>query len=105
MNAGVVMTFTDPYVPIMIHADISCKQFTPLDRLTSILISRFLCDLQAAGQKSTGMVSSTGSQVESIILQRVIGSLGSAIELEEDTNVDGTESDGASAGDSGAGEV
>ena len=64
-----------------------------------------MLNLQAADQKSTGMVSSTGSQVESVILQRVIGSLGSTIELEEDTNVDGTEVDGVGAGDSGAGEV
>ena len=42
----------------------------PLDRLTSILISRFLFDLQAAKQKSTGMASSTGSRVESAVFDR-----------------------------------
>ena len=45
-------------------------------RLISILISRFLINLQAVNRKSTGMVSSTGSRVESAVFQRVIGSLG-----------------------------
>ena len=39
------------------------------------------------------MVSSTGSQVESAIFQRVIGSLGSEIEFGADIDVDGIEDD------------
>ena len=73
-------------------------------RLTSILISRFLLNLQAVDQKSTGMVSSTGSQVESAIFQRVIGSLGCEIEFGADINVDGIDEDGVRVGDSEAGD-
>ena len=50
-------------------------------RLTSILISRFLLNLQAANQKSTGMISSTGSSVASGVFDRVVGSLGGHIEF------------------------
>ena len=77
-----------------------------LNRITSILISRFLLNLQAAEHTSTGMVSSTdsGSQVESVIFQRVIGSLGGKIEFGADVDVDGIE-DGARAGDGRAEDV
>ena len=51
------------------------------------------------------MVSSTGSQVESAIFQRVIGSLGSEVEFGADVDVDGMEEDDASAGDSGVGDM
>ena len=51
------------------------------------------------------MVSSTGSQVESAIFQRVIGSLGSNIEFGGDIDADGIEEDGASAGDGGVGDM
>ena len=61
-----------------------------LNRITSILISRFLLNLQAAEHTSTGMVSSTdsGSQVESVIFQRVIGSLGNTVEFGADADAD-----------------
>ena len=65
----------------------SDTKLAPPDRLTSILVSRFLLNLQAAEQKSTGMVSLTGFQVESAIFQRVIGSLGSHIEFGADVNI------------------
>ena len=90
---------------IMIRADIFLIRFEVYNRLTSILISRFLLNLQAADQKSTGMVSSTGSQVESAIFERVIGSLGSNIEFGADIDVDGIEEEGVRAGDGGAGDV
>ena len=93
MNTSVITTFTDPYDPIMTRTDISLIQFTLFKRLTSILISRFLFNLQAAEKHSTGMVSSTGSQVESAVFQHVIGSLGSEIEFGADVDVDGTEDD------------
>ena len=57
-------------------------------------------NLQAAEQKSTGMVSSTGSQVESAIFQRVIGSLGREIEFGAVADVNGTE-DAVWAGEGG----
>ena len=57
-------------------------------RLSSILISRFLLNLQGVDQKSTGMVSSIGSQVESAVFQRVIGSLGGDVEFGGDGDVD-----------------
>ena len=82
---------------MMIHADIFRKQFTPLNRLASILISRFLLNLQATEQKSTGVVSSTGSQVESAIFQRVIGSLGGEAEFGGDDDVNGIEQDSVRA--------
>ena len=75
------------------------------NRLTSILVSRFLLNLQAVEQKSTGMVSSTGSQVETAIFQRVIGSLGSEIEFGAVVDVDGIEEDGVIAGDGGVGDM
>ena len=75
------------------------------DRLTSILVSRFLLNLQAAEQKSSGMISSTSSQVESAIFQRVIGSLGGEIEFGADVDVDGIEEDGARVGDGRAEDV
>ena len=74
-------------------------------RLTSILISRFLLNLQAAEQKSTGVVSSTGSQVESAIFQRIIGSLGSDIEFGGDDNADDLQYDGAWAEDDGVSDI
>ena len=73
--------------------------------LTSILISRFLLNLQATEQKSTGMVSSIGSQVESAVFQRVIGSLGSGIEFGADIDVDGIEEAGDGAGDGWVGDM
>ena len=79
-------------------------QFALAKRLTSILISRFLLNLQAAEKNFTGMMSSTGSQVESAVFQRVIGSLGSEIEFGVDVDVDGTEDDGR-AEDSRVGDV
>ena len=90
---------------IMICTDIFFIQFVLCNRLTSILISRFLLNLQAADQKSTGMVSSTGSQVESAIFERVIGSLGSEIEFGADVDVDGMEEDDDRAGDGGVGDM
>ena len=51
------------------------------------------------------MVSSTGSQVESAIFQRVVGSLGSEIEFGADVDVGGIEEDLPSAGDNGMGDV
>ena len=90
---------------ILIHANIFLIQFTLSNRLTSILISRFLLNLQAVDKRSTGMVSSTGSQVESAIFERVIGSLGSEIEFGADVDVDGMEEDDARAGDSGVGDM
>ena len=89
----------------MIYAVIPEAQTVLSTSLTSILISRFLLNLQAAEQKSTGMVSSTGSQVESAIFQRVIGSLGSEIEFGADVDVGGIEEDRLSAGDNGMGDV
>ena len=86
----------------MIHVDMS---LTSGDRLTSILISRFLLNLQAAEQKSAGMVSSTSSQVESAIFQRVIGSLGNNVRFGADVDVIGVEEDGDRAGHGGAGDV
>ena len=67
------------------------------NRLITILVSRFLLNLQAAEQKSTGMMSSTGSQVGSVRFQRVIGSLGSEIEFGEDVDVDDIEDGGVGA--------
>ena len=67
--------------------------------LTSILISRFLLNLQATEQKSTGMVSSICSQVESAVFQRVIGSLGCDIEFGEDVEEDRVEGEGGGVGD------
>ena len=61
----------------------------PSYRLTSILISRFLINLQAADQKSTGMASSTGSRVDSVIFERVVGSLGGHTDFGDDTDFDG----------------
>ena len=51
------------------------------------------------------MVSSTGSQVESAIFQRVIGSLGSEIEFGADVDVDGIEEDGIVVEDGGVGDM
>ena len=67
--------------PVFTQTDVRRVHPLPLDRLTSILISRFLFDLQAAKQKSTGMASSTGSRVESAVFERVIGSLSEILEF------------------------
>ena len=39
-----------------------------------------MLDLQAANQASSGMASFSGSQVDSVLFQRVIGSLGASLE-------------------------
>ena len=64
-----------------------------------------MLNLQAAEQKSTGIVSSAGFQVESAIFQRVIGSLGSELEFGVDANVDDIEEDGFIARDGGVGDM
>ena len=74
-------------------------------RITSILTSRFLLDLQAVDRRSAGMVSSTRSQVESAIFQRVIGSLGSDVDFGGDFDVNDIETNGVSAGDGGTGDL
>ena len=74
-------------------------------RLPSIIVSRFLLNLQAVDQKSTGMVSSTGSGVESVLFQRVIGSLGGEIEFGVDDDVDGTEEYGIRGEGGGVGDI
>ena len=51
------------------------------------------------------MVSSTGSQVESAIFQRVIGSLGSEIEFRSAVDVGGIEDNCLSAEDNGMRDV
>ena len=51
------------------------------------------------------MVSSTSSQVESAIFQRVIGSLGGGIEFGVDIDVDGIDEDGIRMGNGGVGNV
>ena len=51
------------------------------------------------------MVSSTGSQVESAIFQRVIGSIGSEIEFGAVADVDGIEEDGVIVGGGGVGDM
>ena len=63
--------------------------------LTSILVSRFLLNLQAVDQQSTGTVSSIGSQVESVVFQRVVGSFGGNIEFGRDTVPNDYDHDGA----------
>ena len=63
--------------------------------LTSILVSRFLLNLQAVDQQSTGTVSPIGSQVESVVFQRVVGSFGGSIEFGRDTVPDDYDHDGA----------
>ena len=90
--------------PFIIPTHTFRNQYVPLNRLTAILISRFLLNLQAAEHKSTGMISSTGSQVESALFQGVIGSLGSEIEFGADFDVNGIE-DGGRAGDGGVDDV
>ena len=90
---------------ILIHNNIFLIQFTLSNRLTSILISRFLLNLQTVDKTSTGMVSSTGSQVESAIFERVIGSLGSEIEFGADVDVDGMEEDSVIVMDGGVGDM
>ena len=51
------------------------------------------------------MVSSTGSQVESAIFQRVIGSLGSTLEFGANVDVDFIEEDLVRVGDGGVEDV
>ena len=50
-----------------------------LYRLTSILISRFLSDLQAAYRTSTHGSSSDPGNVESLVFGRVVGSVGASL--------------------------
>ena len=64
------------------------------NRLTSILISRFLLDLQAVHQRSTGLVSSSGSRFESAVFERVIGSLSGSTDFGGDAGVDDIEENG-----------
>ena len=47
--------------------------------VTTILVSRFMIDLQYVNKISSGLTSSIGSQGDSILFQRVIGSLGETI--------------------------
>ena len=51
------------------------------------------------------MVSSTGSQVESAIFQRVIASLDSEIQFGAGADVDGIQDDGVLAGDEGVADM
>lgn len=44
---------------------------------------RFMIHLQASNRRSTGMESLNDSHVDSIIFQRVVGSLGSALVVPE----------------------
>ena len=84
---------------ILIHANIFLIQFTLSNRLTSILISRFLLNLQAVDQKSTRMVSSTSSGVGSIMFERVIGSLGGSTEFGDFCDVGVSEVNGEAVRD------
>lgn len=45
-----------------------------------------MLNLQATNSKLTGMTSSVDSQVESAVFQRVIGSLGSSIAFEDNSD-------------------
>ena len=90
---------------ILIHANIFLIQFTLSNRLTSILISRFLLNIQAVDKRSTGMVSSTGSQVESSTFQRVIGSLDCDIEFGENIDLDDLEGERTAREDGGVGDA
>ena len=73
--------------------DVFQAQLVFPSRLTSILVSRFLLNIQTVDRKSTGMVSSTGSQVESTLFKRVVGSLGSEVEFGADACVASIEED------------
>ena len=52
-------------------------------RLTSLLISRFLLDLQAANRANAHTSSISEGSAESIVFQRVVGSLGASIDTEQ----------------------
>ena len=54
-----------------------------------------MANLQAVDQQSTGTVSPIGSQVESVVFQRVVGSFGGSIEFGRDTVPDDYDHDGA----------
>ena len=74
-------------------------------RLTSLLISRFLLNLQAVEQKSTDIASSTGSRFESVVFQRVIGSLDCDIEFGENIDLDDFEEERTAREDGGVGDA
>ena len=47
-----------------------------------------MLNLQATDKRSTGETSSISSQLESVVFQRVVGSLGSAVEYDNDLGDD-----------------
>ena len=53
------------------------------DRLTSLLISRFLLDLRAANRATAHTSSTSEGSAESIVFQRMVGSLGASIDTEQ----------------------
>ncbi|RPD69784.1 hypothetical protein L226DRAFT_616558 [Lentinus tigrinus ALCF2SS1-7] len=88
-----LLSFEDPL------ANVSVVTFFT-EPLTAIIVSRFLINLQSANVKAVGMGSTqdNGGQSESLVFERVIGSLGSSIvpslseeEQVEDEHVDGGE--------------
>ena len=53
-----------------------------LRSLTSVLISRFMLNLQAASRGSAQSSSTIGSQIDTVVFERIVGSIGAFINTE-----------------------
>ena len=82
-NGSIATVFTDPYV-LAPEAPV-CDGFrlTATRSLTTVLICRLMLDLQAANKHATGMSSTVDAHVETLVFQRVVGSLGESICYED----------------------
>ena len=87
-STSVVGNFTTPYVHHQVPSSklVICgisRTYVPTYRLTAVLISRFLLHLQSASLRAVNCVSSSQASSthtdQSIIFERVLGSLGASI--------------------------
>ena len=54
----------------------------PVHSLTSVLISRFMLNLQSANRDSAQSASTIGSHIDTVVFERIVGSLGAFIDTE-----------------------
>ena len=82
-TGSIVTVFTDPYVLTSEALAHGSLRLTATQSLTTVLICRLMLDLQAANKHATGMSSTVDTHVETVVFQRVVGSLGESICYED----------------------
>lgn len=79
-NSSLVKYFVDPYAITRANRGSVLTEHFVSHRIATVMISRFMLNLQSANRGSSGMVSSNCTHVDSVVFERVVGSLAGSID-------------------------